>query len=264
MIPYLTVDDGAAAIDFYRAAFGAVEVMRLAMDDQDGRIGHAELQIGDARIYLSDEFLDLDVVSPRRLGGTTVALYLVVDDVDATYTAATAAGALPVRPPAEQPHGSRQATVHDPFGHRWMLSQPIETVTPAPAHGGIWAAINYADALAGIRFMIDVLGFTEELVVTGERADVVEHSQLRWPEGGVVQAATANRPGNVFSARPVGSQSLYVITADPAAVYERCVAAGVDVVQPPMSPDYDPDGLVFSIRDVEGNLWSFGTYAGGS
>ncbi|MDA3039266.1 MAG: glyoxalase, partial [Actinomycetota bacterium] len=86
--------------------------------------------------------------------------------------------------------------------------------------------------------------------------------QLRWPEGGVVQAASANRSGNLFSERPTGSESLYVITRDPMAVHARCVAAGVEVISEPEAPDYDPDGLVFTIRDPEGNLWSFGTYRG--
>jgi uncharacterized glyoxalase superfamily protein PhnB len=143
----------------------------------------------------------------------------------------------------------------------------VETGTAAGAAGAvdvgqIWAAVNAADAPRMIRFMADVLGFSEQLVVPGAESDVIEHSQLVWPEGGTVQVATADRPGNVFSARPVGAQSLYVITADPAAVYRRCLDAGVDIVAEPSAPDYDPDGSVFSIRDHEGNLWSFGTYAG--
>ena len=128
--------------------------------------------------------------------------------------------------------------------------------------GGIWAALSYGDAVAGIRFLVDVLGFEEQLVVPGEREGVIEHSQLRWPEGGVVQAASANRPGNIFSEVPPGTQSLYVITADPMGVYRRCADAGVEVVSPLESPEYDPEGTAFTIRDPEGNLWSFGTYAG--
>lgn len=133
--------------------------------------------------------------------------------------------------------------------------------TPMP-HGGIWAALNYADATAGIRFLIDILGFEEQLVVPGEEPGVVVHSQLRWPEGGVVQAASANRPDNPFSQRAVGSQSLYVITADPMAVYQRCLEADAEVLMTPESPEYDPNGTVFTIADPEGNLWSFGTYTG--
>ncbi len=281
--PYLTVDAGSAALEFYRVAFGAEEVMRVVMNEDAGQLGHAEFRIGGTVFYLSDEFPEMGVVSPRSLGGTAVALHLAVDDVDAMFAAAIDAGATALAEPADQPHGARHGTLIDPFGHRWMLSQQIEEVSlsdyadrmgeqgaqvtgqaasPKPATGGIWAALNYVDAVAGIRFMIDVLGFEEDLVVPGAELGVVEHSQLRWPEGGVVQAATANRPGNPFSERPPGGESLYVITADPLAVYERCLAARVDVLSTPESPGYDPDGLVFSIRDSEGNIWSFGTYAG--
>jgi uncharacterized glyoxalase superfamily protein PhnB len=154
-----------------------------------------------------------------------------------------------------------------------MLSQPLadadRDATAGAASrstsgegGGIWAAVNAADAPAMIRFLVDVLGFEEQLVVPGGEPGVVEHSQLRWPEGGTVMVATAGRHGNVFAARPVGQQSLYVITSDPLSVHERCVAAGLEVVLPPSSPDYDPGGTGFTIRDAEGNLWSFGTYAG--
>jgi PhnB protein len=281
--PYLTVHDGSAALDFYEAAFGATTAMRVVMDETTGQLGHAEFHIGTAAFYLSDEFPDMGVLSPRTLGGTAVALHVEVADVDGMFATAVSAGATSLREPADQPHGARHGTLVDPFGHRWMLSQQIESVsaetygdrmreqgasvTGAAAaavrpDGGIWAALNFADAPAGIRFMIDVLGFTEDLIVTGPDASIVEHSQLRWPEGGIVQAATANRPGNVFSERPIGTESLYVITRDPMAVYDRCIAVGTEVVFEPASPDYDPDGLVFAIRDPEGNIWSFGTYAG--
>lgn len=289
--PYLTVHDGAGALAFYAEAFGAIEVMRIAMEG--GELGHAEFRIGDAAFYLSDEFPEMGVTSPRRLGGTSFAVHLDVDDVDGVFARAVAAGAEALTAPADQPHGARHGTLVDPYGHRWMLSRQVEPVPidvlaermaeagmevvaspeaeaavssgapdASPGGGAIWAALNFADASAGIAFMVDVLGFEAQLVVTGADPSVVEHSQLRWPEGGIVQAASAGRPGNVFSDRPTGAESLYVVTADPLAVYDRCVAAGVEVVGEPAAPDYDPDGTVFSIRDAEGNLWSFGTYAG--
>lgn len=288
--PYLTVHDAVAALAFYAEAFGAQEVQRVVMgpagQDGDGPIGHAEFRIGAATFYLSDEFPEMGVVSPRTLGGTTVALHVEVADVDAAFAAALGAGASAVGEVADQPHGARHGTLVDPFGHRWMLSQQIETVTrdvyaerlaemgaslevgpAAPvrpvqsvAAGRIWPALHYTDAAAGIRFILDVLGFEEELIVSHEPASV-EHSQLRWPEGGTVQAASRNR-GNVFSDVPPGTGSTYVVTADPRAVYDRCVAAGVDIVYPLSAPDYDPAGLTFSVRDPEGNVWSFGTYAG--
>jgi len=283
VVPYLTVHDGSAALRFYADAFGAREIQRVAMEN--GRLGHAEFQINGATLYLSDEFAEMGVVSPRTLGGTPVALHLTLDDVDAAFASAIAAGATSQMEPADQPHGARHGSLIDPFGHRWMLSQQVEEVSdeayadrlagagmtvmtaddrPASgsSSGGIWAALNFVDALAGIRFMTEVLGFEADLVVPEDDPTKVAHSRLCWPEGGIVQAASGNRPGNVFSQRPTGGESLYVITADPMAVYERCVAAGVEVIHGPSQPDYDPGGVEFSIRDAEGNIFSFGTYTG--
>jgi PhnB protein len=281
--PYLAVHDAAAALAFYSRAFGASEVLRVVGDD--GRLGHGEFAIGATRFYLSDEFPEYGVTAPSTLGGTTVSLHLEVDDVDRVFAAAVAAGAESLADPADQPHGSRHGTLRDPFGHRWMISQTIETLSTdsyaarmagsewtveggagaelaATSPGAIWSSVVAADAPALIRFVTEVLGFTADLVVPGAEPGVVEHSQLRWPEGGIVQVSTADRPGNVFSRRPVGGGSLYVITAEPDRVYQRCLAAGVTVVSEPASPDYDPGGSVFSVADPEGNLWSFGTYAG--
>lgn len=125
--PYLIVADAAAAIDFYVAAFGAVETMRLMQ--ADGRVGHAELRIGSAGIMLADEFPEYDNVSPRTLGGTPVSLHLVVPDVDATVAAAVAAGATIEREVSLEFYGSRSGTFIDPFGHRWNVQTPVEEVS---------------------------------------------------------------------------------------------------------------------------------------
>jgi PhnB protein len=127
LVPYLCVDGADRAIAFYRDAFGAVETIRIA--EPDGRVGHAELTIGSVTIMLSDEYLAIDVVSPTTLGGTPVALHLEVANVDAVHERAVAAGATTVREPADQFHGNRNAVVRDPFGHRWMLSTPVETLS---------------------------------------------------------------------------------------------------------------------------------------
>jgi uncharacterized glyoxalase superfamily protein PhnB len=124
---YLCVRGAPAAIDFYRAALGAVETMRMTGDD--GRVGHAELTIEGITVMLADEHPEIGVVSPETLGGTPVALYLRVEDVDATYARALGAGATGERPPSDQFHGNRNATLRDPFGHRWMLTQPVEEVS---------------------------------------------------------------------------------------------------------------------------------------
>ncbi|QXC60940.1 VOC family protein [Aquihabitans sp. G128] len=124
LVPYLSVAGAAEALDWYRDVFGAIETTRFVGDD--GRVGHAEIAIGTARLYLADEFPEMGVTGPITQGGTTVALHLEVAEVDHTYERAVAAGATALRPPADQGHGNRNATITDPFGHRWMLSQPID------------------------------------------------------------------------------------------------------------------------------------------
>ena len=127
--PYIVVRGGEAAIAFYRAAFGAEEIFRMT-DPSDGRIGHAELRFGDSLVMLSDEYPDFGAVGPDAIGGSPVTLYLSTGAVDADVALATAQGATVLRAPADQSFGERSALVLDPFGHRWMLSQTIETVTP--------------------------------------------------------------------------------------------------------------------------------------
>jgi len=124
----------------------------------------------------------------------------------------------------------------------------------------VWPIVNYRDARAGIRFLCDAFGFVAVLVVSGDTDDVVEHAQLHWPEGGGIMLGTANRPGNVFSERPTGSGSSYVVTDEPDAVFERAMKAGAEVVQEMREEDYGSRG--FSVNDPEGNIWSFGTYRG--
>lgn len=276
-VPYLTVHAGPEALTWYADALGAVEAFRVVGDD--GRIGHAELSIDGARIMLSDEHPAIGVVSPQRLGGTSATVHLTVVDVDSLYARAVAAGATGLSEPADQPHGARHGTIVDPYGHRWMLSQPIEEVSldeyaeRAPAGGyrvehgggpyvdGIWGAVAYADTDAGIRFVTEVLGFEEQVLVRGDDGSIV-HSEYRWPEGGIVQIAGVD-PANRFLP-PAGQSGFYVVTRDPHAVWARCQAAGVEVIRAPEEPHYDPSGMVFSVADPEGNAWSVGSYTGGA
>jgi PhnB protein len=125
--PYLCVKDAAAAIDFYARAFGAKENFR--MTGQDGRIGHAEISIGDAAVMMSDEHPEINVVSPTTLGNTPVALHVLVPDVDAVCKAAVGAGAQAEREPEDQAYGERTCVLRDPFGHRWFVATKIEDVS---------------------------------------------------------------------------------------------------------------------------------------
>jgi PhnB protein len=126
--PYLIVADGAGAIAFYEKAFGAIERMRHAMPD--GRIGHAELIIGDSMIMLADEFPEENARAPGAFGGSPVGLHLFVEDVDAAVARAKSAGATVTRPVADQFYGDRNGTVTDPFGHVWHVTTHIEDVPP--------------------------------------------------------------------------------------------------------------------------------------
>jgi uncharacterized glyoxalase superfamily protein PhnB len=128
IVPYITVRGAAKAIAFYSAAFDAVEDFRL-VDPADGRIGHAELLMGESRLMLSDEYPDFGALSPDSLGGTPVKLHLQVADADAAAARASAAGATVLRPATDQFFGERSAMLADPFGHTWIVSQRIETLT---------------------------------------------------------------------------------------------------------------------------------------
>jgi PhnB protein len=138
--PYLIVNDGTRALDFYKRAFGATELMRFAAPG--GKVGHAEIKIGDSPIMLSDEAPEMDARSPQAFGGTPVSIVLYVEDVDATFKQAVAAGARVQRPVEDKFYGDRSGSVTDPFGHVWHLSTHKEDLTPeelkrraASAHG---------------------------------------------------------------------------------------------------------------------------------
>lgn len=124
---YLTVRGGAAALDFYQRAFGAKVLGRLPMPD--GKLGHAEFQIGDSRIMLADEAPEWGNKGPEMLGGTPVGLCIYLKGVDAAFTRAVAAGAKVVRPPADQFYGDRMGVLLDPFGHQWTVAERKENLS---------------------------------------------------------------------------------------------------------------------------------------
>jgi len=129
LTPYLIVKDAAKAIDFYVAAFGAVEQYRL--DGPDGRIGHAELQVEDSYFMIADEYPDFGAMSPVSIGGTPVSLHLSVADVDAAVARAAAAGGTILRAPKDEFYGDRAGMIADPFGHKWHLATTKQDVSPA-------------------------------------------------------------------------------------------------------------------------------------
>jgi PhnB protein len=126
--PYLCVDGAAAAIEFYGKVLGARERMR--MGEPAGRIGHAELEIGDSIVMLSDEFPEMNMRGPKSIGGTPVTLSVYVDDVDATFATAISAGATELRAVEDQFYGDRSGQFLDPWGHRWSIATHVEDVAP--------------------------------------------------------------------------------------------------------------------------------------
>jgi uncharacterized glyoxalase superfamily protein PhnB len=129
VFPYLRVKGAAEAIEFYRRVFGAEEIFRLN-EPGTGRVGHAEIKIGDTIIMLADEFPEMGFVGPVTLGGTTFSIHLHVDNADAYIEQARQAGATVLREAADHFYGERSGTVRDPFGHEWMLGHHIEDVSP--------------------------------------------------------------------------------------------------------------------------------------
>ena len=126
--PYLAVDDAAEAIEYYTKAFGAKERVRMATPD--GKVGHAELEIGDSLVMLSDPFPQASTKTPSELGGTSVSVFMYVEDVDAVVKQAVGAGATVTMEVADQFWGDRFGSVKDPFGHLWSIATHVEDVPP--------------------------------------------------------------------------------------------------------------------------------------
>lgn len=138
--PYLSVKGATDAIEFYKKAFGAVELFRMA--GPDGKVAHAEIKIGDSPIMLADEFPDMQFFSPTTLGGSPVGIMIYVDDVDKIYKQSLESGGQEIKPLQDQFYGDRSGTFKDPFGHIWTVATHKEDVSEdemkrraAAAHG---------------------------------------------------------------------------------------------------------------------------------
>ena len=126
--PYLIISGAAAAIDFYKQAFGASELLRMPAPGE--KIGHAEIKIGDSPLMLADEAPEMGYKSPQTLGGSPVSIMIYVDDVDTVFDRAVAAGGKVQRPVKDQFYGDRMGTLEDPFGHIWHVATHTEDVSP--------------------------------------------------------------------------------------------------------------------------------------
>jgi PhnB protein len=126
--PYLIVDDGAGAIDFYTSVLGATERMR--MGGPDDKVGHAELDLGGSVIMLADEHPEMDALGPKTVGGTPVSLHVYVEDADDVFARAIEAGAKVMRPVEDKFYGDRSGSFEDPFGHHWYVATHVEDISP--------------------------------------------------------------------------------------------------------------------------------------
>ena len=243
LVPYLCVDGADRAIAFYAEAFGAVETLRIA--EPEGRVGHAEVTIGSVTLMLSDEYPEIHVLSPTTLGGTSVALHLEVDDVDAVHARAVAAGAATLREPEEQFHGNRNAVVRDPFGHRWMLSTPVEALTTEElaaraADDGFETTTGAAPSPGAPDAPIGELGYWTLSVPDVDRAAALFRGLLVWAfeptqpgDGGdhrYRHVSNTAVPMGVHYDPAAAPQTLYYRVDDLAAATARVTALGGEVL----------------------------------
>jgi PhnB protein len=277
---YLTVRDAAAAIEFYKKAFGATEVMRLV--GPGTKIGHAEIRIGNSKIYLSDEFPDFGSVAPQRPGGSPVKMDIVVDDVDAVVARVIAAGAKEVRAIQDQFYGMRTGQVADPFGYVWNISTVLEELTGEemqkryddlvkqgaftqpqqksdekraaravrPIPEGFhtltpYLAVNGAAGL--IDFLKEGFGAVEKFRVNRPGSELVMHAEMRIGDS-VLEVADAS---DEFGARLLGN-ILHV--HDVEAVYQRALKAGATSRFAPIEQSYGD--LEAAVKDPAGNYWN--------
>ncbi|MFY9583403.1 MAG: VOC family protein [Candidatus Acidiferrales bacterium] len=138
--PYLIIKDAARAIEFYKKAFGATEIMRMA--EPSGKVTHAEIKIGNSPIMLADEFPEMGARSPQTIGGSPVSIFLYVENVDALANQAIAAGAKVLMPVQDQFWGDRYGKLADPFGHLWDIATHKEDVAPEEIHKRAAAAFG--------------------------------------------------------------------------------------------------------------------------
>ena len=283
--PYLAVKRAAEAIDFYKRAFGASEVSRLRMPD--GKIGHAEIQIGDSRIMLSDEFPEYGARSPESIGATPVSIHLYVEDVDSLVAQAAAAGATITSPAKDYEYGERQANLKDPFGHSWTLATFKEQVsaeeyqrrealktqsgagsqqeTPKPAaksgqhvRPGFAAAVPYltvSDGYKAIEFYRRAFGAKEiESMRFGDPGGRLAHGEVTVGDSGLMLSGESEEYGKrgpqSLGGTPV---KIHLFVEDVDALAARAIAAGAKVVRPVQDQFYgDRSG---QNEDPFGHVW---------
>jgi PhnB protein len=271
LAPYLVVRGAAEAIAFYKKAFGAVETVRLT--EPGGRIGHAEMKIGDFALMLADEYPEYGIVGPRTLGGSAVGLSLHVPDADTVFDRAVAAGAKALEPVTDQFYGDRGGKLEDPFGHKWFVSTRVERISAEEMQRRFEKMFEGAPAAPMVKYMPD--GYrtvTPYLIVSGlpKVIDFVtkvfgarEKFRSMKPDGTVGHAEYWIGDSVVMVAessddwKPIpGSIHLYVPDVDEA--YRRALAAGGKALGKPEDKPYGDRNV--GIVDPGGNTWWVSTH----
>jgi PhnB protein len=266
--PYLSVRNAAAALEFYKKAFGATEAVRLMQPD--GRVGHAQIDIEGARIMLADEFPEFGFKSPESLGGSPVHIHLDVKDVDTMAQRAVAAGATVVRPVEDQFYGARSGQFRDPFGFIWSISTHKETLSTEemqrrmdemPRNEAARPAKKYIRegfhsitpylvvprVAQLIEFLKGAFGAEERFRVNRPGTEVIMHAELRIGDS-MLEMADAN---DQFPPTPA-TMILHVDDVD--VVFQRAVDAGATVLQPVADQEYGVRSA--TVQDASGNKWS--------
>jgi len=273
--PRLRIRGAAAAIEFYKKAFGAVENMRF---ENELGLAHAELQIGNSVFFLGEESPDYGFPGPQTLGGSPISLDIFVDECDAMVERAVAAGAKVVRPLEDQFYGRRTATLADPFGYHWTIITVTEEMSveemhrrfepikqqmmkkPAvdPVPKGYRTVTPYVVAENGealIDFTKQVFGAEEIFRTVGGAGGI--HCELRIGDSMVMMGG--GRPGHEFRSKPA-PHALHVYVENTNATYRKAIAAGATSISAPTDQEYGERGA--SVKDAFGNFWYIATAFG--
>jgi len=262
LIPYLCYRDAAAAIDFYKRAFGATELMRLA--EPSGKIGHAELQIGDVIFMISDEYPDYDAISAETLGGSPIKLHLYVPDVDQFAERAVAEGAIVSRSIEDQSYGDRAGQLKDPFGYTWMVATHKQDVSAADMQKGfddylvereqpkkfkregyhaVTPYLIVKPAVELVDFVKQAFGAVESFRTTGSAGGL--HCEVKIGDSMVMIGG-----GPTFDTRPA---AIHLHVDDVDDVYARAMDAGATSLGEPSDQVYGE--RLAAVKDVGGNEW---------
>lgn len=272
---HICISGASAALDFYREAFGAKELMRLT--EPDGKIGHAEIQIGDAVLSISDEYPDYDALSPKTIGGSSVKIHLDVTDVDAFAERAINAGATLVRPIADQFYGDRSGQIKDPFGYTWVLSTHLRDVPVAEmqkevekfareesAKKSYEAGINEPkmrrENRRAVTPYITVHNPAEVIDFVTQSFGAIEHFRATGSAGGMHAEVSIGDSivmiGGAEHIEPMPT-AIHLYVPDVDQMYERALSAGAKSLMPVADQPYGERSG--GVEDSQGNRWYIAT-----